>query len=247
MWYSWVAISHGRSDHWSAAKGYLQKVHDFGGIKLLWMPFGNRVTGMLGLIPVTQMYGCSEFNLSWREWNTQRQIPSIPPPPSPKKRNKKKLQEMSTSYNCNYSGIICGSGWDKKKTKSGKTQRMRMCMVWQPNYPRTHVFNKLLIQAEQFGNKDKLSRLLCYFISCDVWLTSYLSPLSQFDADKNGHITASEIGVLMKALGEDVPGYKIRDMIREVDLDENGTVEFNEFLEVGWSANSGCRQCYKRH
>ena len=38
----------------------------------------------------------------------------------------------------------------------------------------------------------------------------------------------------MKALGEDVPGYKIRDMIREVDLDENGTVEFNEFLEVGF-------------
>lgn len=75
--------------------------------------------------------------------------------------------------------------------------------------------------------------MLCYFISCDVWLTAYLSPLSQFDADKNGHITASEIGVLMKALGEDVPGYKIRDMIREVDLDENGTVEFNEFLEVG--------------
>ena len=30
-----------------------------------------------------------------------------------------------------------------------------------------------------------------------------------------------------------MPGYKIRDMIREVDLDENGTVEFNEFLEVG--------------
>ena len=52
----------------------------------------------------------------------------------------------------------------------------------------------------------------------------------QFDADKNGHITAKEIGEVLKALGEDVPGYKIRDMIREVDLDENGTVEFNEFL-----------------
>lgn len=51
----------------------------------------------------------------------------------------------------------------------------------------------------------------------------------QFDADKNGHITASEIGAVMKALGEDVPGYKIRDMIREVDIDENGTVEFDEF------------------
>lgn len=56
--------------------------------------------------------------------------------------------------------------------------------------------------------------------------------LFQFDADKNGHITVSEISELMKALGESVPQYKIRDMIREVDLDENGTVEFNEFVEV---------------
>ena len=54
----------------------------------------------------------------------------------------------------------------------------------------------------------------------------------QFDADRNGHITASEISTLMKALGENVPGYKIRDMIKEVDLDENGTVEFGEFVEV---------------
>ena len=57
---------------------------------------------------------------------------------------------------------------------------------------------------------------------------------TQFDADKNGHITAAEIGAVMKALGEVVPGYKIRDMIKEVDIDENGTVEFDEFVEVRW-------------
>ncbi|XP_022782444.1 plastin-3-like [Stylophora pistillata] len=54
----------------------------------------------------------------------------------------------------------------------------------------------------------------------------------QFDSDKNGHITTSEIGEVMKALGESIPGYKIRDIIKEVDLNENGTVEFNEFLEI---------------
>ena len=54
----------------------------------------------------------------------------------------------------------------------------------------------------------------------------------QFDADRNGHITAGEIKDVLKALGEDTPGYKIRDMIREVDIDENGTVEFEEFLKV---------------
>ena len=36
----------------------------------------------------------------------------------------------------------------------------------------------------------------------------------------------------MKALGEDIPGYKLREIIKEFDTDKNGTVEFNEFLEV---------------
>ena len=60
----------------------------------------------------------------------------------------------------------------------------------------------------------------------------------QFDEDRNGHITCKEIGNLMKSLGEDVPGYKIRDMIKEVDIDENGTVEFDEFIEVSHNNNN---------
>lgn len=36
----------------------------------------------------------------------------------------------------------------------------------------------------------------------------------------------------MKSLGEDVPGYKLREIIQEVDKNQNGTVEFDEFLEV---------------
>ncbi|KAL9978702.1 hypothetical protein ACROYT_G016251 [Oculina patagonica] len=54
----------------------------------------------------------------------------------------------------------------------------------------------------------------------------------EWDLDKNGHITTTEIGNVMKALGEDIPGYKLRDIIKEVDKNENGTVEFNEFLEI---------------
>ena len=36
----------------------------------------------------------------------------------------------------------------------------------------------------------------------------------------------------MKDLGEDIPGYKLREIIKEFDVNQNGTVEFNEFLEV---------------
>lgn len=37
---------------------------------------------------------------------------------------------------------------------------------------------------------------------------------------------------MFNALNENVPGYKLREMIEEVDKDKNGTIEFDEFLEV---------------
>ncbi|XP_066925792.1 plastin-3-like isoform X2 [Clytia hemisphaerica] len=55
---------------------------------------------------------------------------------------------------------------------------------------------------------------------------------NEFDLDHNGHITSSELGSIFQALGESVPGYKLREMIAEVDTDKNGTVEFNEFIEM---------------
>lgn len=73
-----------------------------------------------------------------------------------------------------------------------------------------------------FSCKLQESLNLCYFCL----------PKLKCDIDKNGHITASEIGNVMKALGEDIPGFKLREIIKEVDADQNGTLEFNEFLEV---------------
>lgn len=50
--------------------------------------------------------------------------------------------------------------------------------------------------------------------------------------DKNGHISSKELGEVMKSVGESIPGYKLREMIAEVDRDKNGTIEFDEFIEV---------------
>ena len=36
----------------------------------------------------------------------------------------------------------------------------------------------------------------------------------------------------MKHLGEEIPGYRLRDIIKEADVNQSGTVEFDEFLEV---------------
>ncbi len=79
-----------------------------------------------------------------------------------------------------------------------------------------------LHDVRSLGMKTKQAACVCMKYLCS----------SQFDVDGNGHITVTEIGMVLKALGESVPGYMIRNMIKEVDLDENGTVEFDEFLEV---------------
>ena len=36
----------------------------------------------------------------------------------------------------------------------------------------------------------------------------------------------------MKSIGEEIPGYKLREIIAETDKNKNGTIEFNEFVEV---------------
>ncbi|XP_064384234.1 fimbrin-like [Halichondria panicea] len=76
-------------------------------------------------------------------------------------------------------------------------------------------------------------------MAAELNLETIRESFDQFDADKNGHITASEIGAVLKALGEDIPGYKVRDMIKEVDIDENGTVEFAEFIEMYKKVKAG--------
>lgn len=40
--------------------------------------------------------------------------------------------------------------------------------------------------------------------------------------------------MVLKCFGEEIFGYKLCDIVKEVDVDNNGIVEFNEFFEVGF-------------
>ncbi|EGD72489.1 L-plastin [Salpingoeca rosetta] len=54
----------------------------------------------------------------------------------------------------------------------------------------------------------------------------------EFDQDGNGNVTVEELDALFKRLGEPVPGYRLREMIAEVDTDKSGTVDFDEFINM---------------
>lgn len=51
-----------------------------------------------------------------------------------------------------------------------------------------------------------------------------------FDHDKDGRITSSELQTVMKALRLEPTDAEVRRMISQVDIDGNGSVEFNEFI-----------------
>jgi hypothetical protein len=52
----------------------------------------------------------------------------------------------------------------------------------------------------------------------------------QLDVDTSGEINRYELSELFKILGEPMPENKLRKLINEVDLDESGSINFNEFI-----------------
>ncbi|KAL5013783.1 hypothetical protein ScPMuIL_008053 [Solemya velum] len=53
-----------------------------------------------------------------------------------------------------------------------------------------------------------------------------------FDTNKDGMITTTELGTVMKSLSMTPTEAELRDIIEEADVDGNGTIDFPEFLQM---------------
>ena len=72
------------------------------------------------------------------------------------------------------------------------------------------------IQAEQVLNNDQIAELKGAF--------------SLFDQDGDGTISTDELGIIFRSIGQNPTDEELDQMIAEVDDDNNGCCEFDEFL-----------------
>lgn len=53
-----------------------------------------------------------------------------------------------------------------------------------------------------------------------------------FDKDNDGKITTKELGTVMRLLGQNPSESELNDMINEVDINSDGSIDFPEFLTM---------------
>jgi len=97
------------------------------------------------------------------------------------------------------------------------------------------------VQKIQYGNKRKPAQKH-YDLTININLTEYGLTEEQvaefkeafmlFDKDEDGTITTIELKSVMESLGQRPTDEDVKGMVQEVDVDGNGTIEFNEFLQM---------------
>merc|ERR1711943_92550 len=63
-------------------------------------------------------------------------------------------------------------------------------------------------------------------------LEEFKEAFELFDTDKSGTIDANELAFCMRALGFEPTGDEVAAMLEKTDEDGNGTVEYDEFVDL---------------
>lgn len=63
-------------------------------------------------------------------------------------------------------------------------------------------------------------------------LQQYKEVFAIFDKDGDGEITAKELGTVMRALGQAPSEAILEEMVKGVDTDGNGVIDWQEFLQI---------------
>jgi calmodulin len=66
----------------------------------------------------------------------------------------------------------------------------------------------------------------------ETQVAEYQDAFSALDTDHDGFIASSQLGQILRSIGENPTDAEVQDMINEIDFDGNGSIEFPEFLRM---------------
>ena len=73
-------------------------------------------------------------------------------------------------------------------------------------------------------------------------IAEFKEAFSLFDKDGDGLITTKELGIVMRCLGLNPTEDEVQQLINELDLDGNGTVDFPEFSFIMQRKMQDCKE-----
>uniref|UniRef100_A0AAR5PC58 EF-hand domain-containing protein n=1 Tax=Dendroctonus ponderosae TaxID=77166 RepID=A0AAR5PC58_DENPD len=170
-------------------------------------------------------------------------------PKTPCKSSQKQLNVQQKGQPIRQAPAKVDAGLKKtKKTKKGKHHQPDLIVtidLARCPFSCCHIQYRVIKMTNNSHRYDKeYSRLKRLTSELEIQQTSTEYGLSEdqvaefkeafmlFDKDEDGMITMAELGVVMRSLGQRPTETELRDMVNEVDQDGNGTIEFNEFLQM---------------
>lgn len=79
---------------------------------------------------------------------------------------------------------------------------------------------------------EEFATLMDRRISINTYRNEIKETFALFDQDKDGKISFKDLKKTLQQLGEDVTDQDVQDMIKEFDTKGNGTINFEEFMQM---------------
>ncbi|XP_047469903.1 glycerol-3-phosphate dehydrogenase, mitochondrial-like isoform X2 [Penaeus chinensis] len=95
------------------------------------------------------------------------------------------------------------------------------------------------LQQEMGQNVNRASREKIPINLSKSEISDYVKRFNSLDTDKKGYISLNDLRMSLKARGQDVPGETLHEILKEIDLNLNGQVELDEYLQMMAAIKAG--------
>lgn len=89
-------------------------------------------------------------------------------------------------------------------------------------------YTKQLMDCDQVRVQSIVEDIL--FEMGEERLVQYKKAFAKFDKDSTGIISSKQLRQLLRTLGHNPSDIELRELVNQVDIDENGKIDFNEFI-----------------